>query len=200
MFRLKYETMRKITANGPRSTGFHPGRAPSILSGRRMTKQSGLTLIEVLIALLVLSIGLIGIAALHLVSLQNANSSFHSSMASSIALDFEERLWLQLTRLPEGQCIEQADATAIAGTLQTLWRGGALTDIGGGQGTNAAIPDVRLVAAAVAPPAGTNSRSLVSLTISWDDDRFEDNVNTFVHQARVPCYRPPADGEDNDGN
>lgn len=159
-------------------------------------REQGLTLIEILIALLVLSIGLIGIAALHLVSLQNASSSFHSSIASSVALDFEERLWIQVARLDEGECISQPDANGIAADLQTLWRGGGLT---GRQGeTNTPIPAVRINVGTVIAPAGINSQAQVPLTVEWDDERFADGVNTFRHQARVPCYRPPVDDDDDD--
>jgi len=164
---------------------------PKRSTTRPPAKVQGFTLIEILVALLVLSAGLIGIAALHLSSLQNASSAYHSSLASSIALDFEERLWLELDNLPEGVCVTDADS--IAATLQALWRGGNLTDE---EGTNTAIPNVRITAGTVSAPAGVNSLSEVSLTIAWDDERFEDTVNpeetfnTFVHRARVPCYRP----------
>lgn len=56
----------------------------------------GLTLIEVLIALVVLSIGLLGIAALQITSLSSTHSAFQRTVASVIAADAGERLWASL--------------------------------------------------------------------------------------------------------
>jgi type IV pilus assembly protein PilV len=65
-------------------------------------KRLGFSLIEVLIALIVLSVGLIGTAALTVISLQSVHSALYTSIASGIALDFEERLWLEAALEPEG--------------------------------------------------------------------------------------------------
>ena len=54
---------------------------------------SGFTLIEILIALLVLSIGLLGLAAVQFQSLQNSHASYERSMATMQARDLVERLW-----------------------------------------------------------------------------------------------------------
>jgi len=54
---------------------------------------SGFTLIEILIALLVLSIGLLGLAAVQVQSLQNSYASYERSMATMQARDLVERLW-----------------------------------------------------------------------------------------------------------
>ncbi|TVQ71380.1 MAG: type IV pilus modification protein PilV [Chromatiaceae bacterium] len=54
----------------------------------------GFTLIEALVALLVLSIGLLGLAALQLFSLQSAHSAYQRTVASIMAMDAGERLWL----------------------------------------------------------------------------------------------------------
>ena len=60
---------------------------------RRPIHTSGFTLIEILIALLVLSIGLLGVAAVQFQSLQNSNASYERSMATMQARDLVERLW-----------------------------------------------------------------------------------------------------------
>ena len=54
---------------------------------------SGFTLIEILIALLVLSIGLLGLAAVQFQSLQNSHASYERSMATMQTRDLVERLW-----------------------------------------------------------------------------------------------------------
>src|SRR5690554_6479197 len=55
--------------------------------------QLGFTLIEALIALLVLSIGLLGVAAMQLKALQGAHAAYQRSIASLAAQDAQERLW-----------------------------------------------------------------------------------------------------------
>lgn len=55
-------------------------------------KQKGLSLIEVLIALLVLSIGLLGLAALYLTSLKLSHDSQFRSLASIKAEDLSEHI------------------------------------------------------------------------------------------------------------
>jgi type IV pilus assembly protein PilV len=60
----------------------------------------GFTLIEVLIALLVLCFGVLGCAALQLNALQATHSAYQRNLASLIAADAGERLWLGLA---EGQ-------------------------------------------------------------------------------------------------
>ena len=60
----------------------------SLIRGR----QSGFTLIEVLIALLVLAIGLLGMASLTMTSLQNNQSAYQRGQASQLAFDLVERM------------------------------------------------------------------------------------------------------------
>lgn len=56
--------------------------------------QRGFTLIEVLIALLILAIGLLGMASLLMTSLSSSNSAYQRSQASMLAYDIAERLRL----------------------------------------------------------------------------------------------------------
>lgn len=57
-----------------------------------MNKQQGFTLIEVLIALVVLAVGLLGMASLTLSSLQSSQGAALRSQASALAGDLGERL------------------------------------------------------------------------------------------------------------
>lgn len=68
-----------------------------------MRRQSGFSLIEALIALLVLSLGLVGVAAMQLKALQSATAGYQRSVATLAAVDAQERLWAELASLGSGQ-------------------------------------------------------------------------------------------------
>ena len=83
----------------------------------------GFTLIEAMIALLVLTIGLVGVAAMHLTSLKGAHSSYYRSVASTVALDLEERIWdfASVSLTAPGNCLEASDLTGIRAELLDQW-------------------------------------------------------------------------------
>lgn len=60
------------------------------------SKTYGFTLLEVLIAVLIIAFGLLGMAALQLKTVQNSHSAYQRTVASVIALDAAERLWINL--------------------------------------------------------------------------------------------------------
>ncbi|MDQ7729117.1 type IV pilus modification protein PilV [Halomonas sp. SpR8] len=76
-----------------------------MLAGKQ-EKQRGFSLIEALIALVVLSIGLIGVAAMQLKALQSANAGYQRSVASVAAVDAQERLWAELARDDVDSCAD----------------------------------------------------------------------------------------------
>jgi len=56
------------------------------------SKQQGVSLIESLIALLVISVGLLGIAALQITAMSQNGSALHHSQAVWVAYDFSDRI------------------------------------------------------------------------------------------------------------
>ncbi|MCC5901597.1 MAG: type IV pilus modification protein PilV [Halomonas sp.] len=80
-----------------------------------MPQQSGFSLIEVLVALVILAFGLLGVAAMQLKSLQSASAGYQRSMASVAAIDAQELIWSLLANNP--------DCTAIdSGSVEEKWR------------------------------------------------------------------------------
>lgn len=59
---------------------------------RRMSAQQGMTLIEVLVTLLLVSVGLLGVAALQLATLKNNQEAYVRSQASVLAGDILDRI------------------------------------------------------------------------------------------------------------
>ena len=65
-------------------------------------RNAGFTLLEVLIALIIVSIGLLGVAAMQASTLKNAGSSKYRSAAISLTSDMADRLRANLEGLMEG--------------------------------------------------------------------------------------------------
>jgi type IV pilus assembly protein PilV len=55
-------------------------------------QQQGFTMVEVLIAVLVMAIGLLGLAGLQLTSLQSNQSAYHRSLATMAAMEIADRM------------------------------------------------------------------------------------------------------------
>ncbi|MHB9119600.1 MAG: type IV pilus modification protein PilV [Burkholderiales bacterium] len=70
---------------GAAATNFRPG-------GRKAVCESGFTLLEVLISLLILSFGLLGLAGLQAHGLRNNHSAYLRSQASLLAYDMSDRM------------------------------------------------------------------------------------------------------------
>jgi len=59
---------------------------------RQQRKQSGFTLVEVMVALVVLSVGMLGIAALYIEGLRSGQTSIARTMAVALAADMADRI------------------------------------------------------------------------------------------------------------
>ena len=119
----------------------------------------GFSLLEVLIAVLVIAFGLLGMAALQLKTVQNSHSAFQRTLASVIAMDASERLWINLGDSP----------AKTAATIQTEWLAawnGALP----AAGTASSIEDL----------GGCKWR----VSVRWQENRLADTnaVETFVYE------------------
>jgi type IV pilus assembly protein PilV len=133
--------------------------------------ESGFTLIEALIALLVLSIGLLGVAAMQLKALQGAHAAYQRSIASLAAQDAQERLW---------------EAMAVAGNLQCPSEDAVN---GAGEGSWFAqwsqfLPELD------DSPVGPPSNCEFSITVAWGEERFGGSVDAFTYTVRLPGSAP----------
>ena len=121
-------------------------------------KQRGFTLLEVLVAMLILSIGLVGLAGLMMTGSKNNQSAYHRSQASWMAYDILDRMRANRPLAQSGGYDLGLGATPTA-------TGTALTDLT--QWTTqltAALPDGK----------GQISRTaagITEITVSWNDSR-----------------------------
>lgn len=79
-----------------------------------MNAQRGFSLIEALIALVILSIGLMGVAAMQLKALQSATAGYQRSVASVAAVDAQERLWAEWA--------QETDCSDLIGKIEEDWK------------------------------------------------------------------------------
>ena len=146
-------------------------------------RQSGFTLIEVLVALLVLSIGMLGVAAMQLKSLQGAHAAYQRSIATLAAQDAQERLWAQMA-LDGGGCPDWSDARQI-GKADDEEESDAWVAAWSGY-----LPGFA-AASSVSPETSTlasNPDCEFTITISWDETRFsgEGDNPEFTYHVRLP--------------
>nr|WP_298058037.1 type IV pilus modification protein PilV [uncultured Halomonas sp.] len=88
-----------------------------------MNSQRGFSLIEALIALVVLSIGLIGVAAMQLKALQSATAGYQRSVATLAAVDAQERLWAELAQLTDCSVVTPQQARAPSSeSVEEQWK------------------------------------------------------------------------------
>ncbi len=130
-------------------------------------RQRGMTLIEILVAIVVLSVGLLGLAGLQLKGLQVNQGSIYRWQAAMLAEDIADRI--------------RADrAGAGTYTLPFAPAAGAAAPTSGGVGTQAAITDWLLRVATL--PGGAAGIAVnpvanqVTITVAWTDTRAQAGV------------------------
>lgn len=143
---------------------------PSPFSVRR--RQAGLTLVEILVTVLVLAIGLLGLAGMHVTMLSQNNSALGRSQASALAYEIIDRMRANRMAARSGAYdidMEEdvSSANAVAEADLTDWRASLGDALPGGDGS-------------VAVAAG-----VVTVTIRWDDERDADNPIDFVVQSQL---------------
>jgi type IV pilus assembly protein PilV len=134
---------------------------------------AGFTLVETLVALVVLSIGLLGIAALYVESLRANRISLTRTQAVTLASDLADRM--RANRNPAnaydcgGECVTGEGGNAIAIADISAWIT-AVEALPGG------VTDVQFTAAtAITPPA-------YDIQISWND---VGQADPLVYNLRV---------------
>ncbi len=146
--------------NVKRSRLFDPAR---IRPGRRC--QRGVTLIEILITLLVLSVGLLGLAALQGVSMRAGQISLHRTQATNLAYEVIDHARANRSQIALTDSLP--NETFFSNRAAALLPGGSL---------GVAITD-------------GDGDGIVTVTVTWLDDReaeqTDDQQGEFVFTSRI---------------
>lgn len=176
-------------------------------------RDAGFTMLEVLIAILVIAIGLLGLAGLQAISLKQGQSAYYRSVATQLGYDMSDRMRGNLNGVLGNAYnrtgINTDYSTAVANCTTTTgcvavdlarndafeWQQLVQTLLPGGEG---------IVCLDSAPqdgttgtnhgcdgaiPANPNERPLHAIKIWWSDDRSEANATglkkLFVYSLRL---------------
>lgn len=138
-------------------------------------KVRGFTLVEALVALLALSIGLLGVAALQMTGLRNNLSASFRSQATYMAYDIVDRMRANRSNAAAYNLALGATpgTGSIAGSDLTAWRNNLATTLPSGTGS------VRVV--------NVNGLNTVLIVVQWDDSRGDttDGENAIQFETRT---------------
>ena len=80
-----------------------------------ITTQQGLTLLEILIALVVLSVGLLGIAGMQATGLRNNHAAYTKTQATALAMDMADRIRANPDGTADYAGLDTNDSTTMSG-------------------------------------------------------------------------------------
>jgi type IV pilus assembly protein PilV len=152
-------------------------------------KCRGDTLIEVLITVLILAVGVLGVAAMQVTTLQNLNSSYNTSVAEIVAEDLSERMRANPTGALADSYVHSGpapvnypDCVANACNMGDL----AAYDVGSWLVALTAV--LPAATGEVTRNAGTN---IFVVTVRWDEDRNGSSGTNcpVVSAADLECHQ-----------
>jgi type IV pilus assembly protein PilV len=136
-------------------------------------KNTGFTLIEVLIAMLVLAVGLLGLAGFQVFSLRNNQSAYNRSQATQLAYDMADKIRAN-----------PSEANNLASSIYALTSAAILqTSCNSSPGCTSALMaqndralwNTNIISALGSFGAGSitvdPATKVFTITINWDDDR-----------------------------
>jgi len=156
---------------------------PHLRSDQNVRSARGASMIEVLIAILVISIGLLGIAALQTTALKTASDSYNLTQATIQAVDLGERFWAAaciLYRAPPEDAVK-----AVEGIV-AQWK----------QPQEPPGPSLLLMKpfSTQVPEAWNSDTSLSRISTSWGPGNPHSKVSPFrsnSHHGRIGITNPP---------
>lgn len=136
--------------------------------------QSGFSMLEVLVSMIIIAIGLLGLAALQAQSLRSNQSAYLRSQATLLAYDMFDRMRANRVAARDGQYNvslgEVPTGTNMVATNISEWKGNLAALLPSGDGS-------------INRQSG--ERTLITITVTWNDDRETDSSGNETKQSFV---------------
>ena len=149
-----------------------------------INKSRGFTLVEVLVAVLVLAIGLLGLAGLQVTGLRNNQSAYYRSQATQLAYDMADRMRANPAGMKNGEynnpaavqtaaCLTIAGCSAaqMAGNDAFEWNALLAGPLQLPSGAGVVCVDSTPNDGTAAAPACDGVGNVSAVKVWWDDDR-----------------------------
>ncbi|WP_295524981.1 type IV pilus modification protein PilV [uncultured Pseudacidovorax sp.] len=136
---------------------------PVHIRARRARPQQGATIIEVLVALAIFAIGMLGIAGLYATAVRQASGAEYRTTAAMLANDLIGRMWMSNR---DATALQANYGSGSSGAGYASWREAVSKSSLPGASTSALAPTVTFstVSGGGTPPVST---SLATITIFW---------------------------------
>ncbi len=89
-------------------------------SGTHQFRQSGLTLLEIMITVVILSLGLLGLAGLQMTGLKNNRNAYYNTVAAQVVQDIGERLRVDTATRNAIHITSTTDVNGVVTTVNTF--------------------------------------------------------------------------------
>ena len=160
---------------------------------RPIQRQSGMTLIEILVTVLVLAVGLLGMASLTVGSLKNNQGAFLRTQATVLAYDMADRMKSNAAEAIASSYDNQttSDAHADPGCMAAGCTGAQRVNadlffwkqqIEGANGNMAMLPGG--VGTIVGGGGATTAGNIFTITITWSEDRWSDADDSMTTEGQ----------------
>ncbi len=147
-------------------------------------RSHGFSMIEVLVTLLVLSIGLLGLAAMQAKSVKNTHSAYLRSQATYLAYDMLDRMRANMANINGYAGIDtNANTYTDPGCIGTGCTPSEVTTYDAAEWADNLGSQLPVGLGSIVASAAGNNR--FTITVTWDDPASTTGTGTFVMESQL---------------